>query len=286
MGQGAVHDHLHTLLPLPVEICEKIIDCIADHSLYADGDDSPPTPNPEWRATLIACAFVCKAWHSRSQYRLQECISLRQRKQVISLSRYLRRHVPLQPAVRHVIISGPSPEALSKPVIPQLGTFATMLARKLPSLSTLTLLHVYWKGIRADTIRYLSAYLTITHLKLTTVIFGTASQFASLLSALPNTRYISLDDIECHRNQCLSPFPDALDKKECKVILGQADDGIVDVLANLSAVRQVTRLSYGAGLAGNDAIRVAQCQRLLNAYRMSLRELHIGTLHYNIENGK
>ena len=271
--------HHGTAQQLPIELYEKFIDSVANLSFhYADSQDVLPTPDAEWRATLIACAFVCKAWYSHSLHRLQECIPLRRRKQVVSLSKLLRRQSSLQTAIKHVIISGPSPDALSKPIVPQLGTFAIMLARKLPNLRSLTLLHVYWKGIRADTVRYLSAFSTITHLRLDTVIFVTASQFASLLAALPSTRYISCDDIECHQNRCLLSFPDVEDKRPLEVVLGQADDGIVEVLANLRTVRHVTRLSYGVRLVGNDALRVAQCQRLLDAYGDSLHELHIGAL--------
>ncbi|KZT72973.1 hypothetical protein DAEQUDRAFT_556889 [Daedalea quercina L-15889] len=83
-----------------------------------------------------------------------------------------------------------------------------MPARQLPNVDSFTLLHVYYEGIRAGSVKYITVYSN-TRLKLITVIFKTASQFASLLSALPNLAYILCNDIVCHRKQCILPFPGA-----------------------------------------------------------------------------
>ncbi|KAH9911947.1 uncharacterized protein B0H18DRAFT_865863, partial [Fomitopsis serialis] len=138
--------------------------------------------------TLVACAFVCRVWRIRALFHLYRDVWLPSRKHVASLSRHLRRHPDRQAPIEHVFIVKSSTDHLS--------TFAMMLARQLPSLRSLTLVDVDFRTARslhAGSIRHLSAYPNMTRLELRFVAFETASQFASLLLALPHLRYLA-----CH----------------------------------------------------------------------------------------
>jgi len=114
---------------LPVEVCERIIDHIATgwNIVYAGTNLQPYLP------TLASCTLVCQDWYFLTWYHLRQRIYLRDRKDVLSLSKTLRAKPRLRKVVQQVVLSGASPG--ERQAIRHLGTFIAMLAGKLPRLS-------------------------------------------------------------------------------------------------------------------------------------------------------
>ncbi|KAH9840766.1 uncharacterized protein C8Q71DRAFT_422415 [Rhodofomes roseus] len=199
---------------LPLELCEMIIDSIA-YSGLTEGRGY--WAQSEWRNALLACAFVCRAWHLRSMFHLHKSVQLANRKQVVSLSKRLRQHQDLQAAVEYVTIS--RAESLSvRPYlsgdkdhdgIGRFGTFIMMLARRLPNITSLTIAGVVWRtgSMHPECMRYLSTYTTITRLCLHYVTFTRTSQFVSLLSALPNLQCLDCADVKWAQIPLMLPVP-------------------------------------------------------------------------------
>lgn len=270
---------------LPLELCEDIIDIVALYAqVYGSGGvDYGMFYVSDWRFTLVACALTCKAWHLRALYHLHSSVWLSTRENVRYLFERCRAHPDLQTAVRHVIIRGPSQPAEGglEPFgpIPHFGTFIAMLARHLPNVAYLRICRAAWSAdmFPADTIRYLSAYTTLTQVRLRDVEFKNASQFAALLSALPNLEYVSCTDVSCRARQLVIPFPYPSEGRHVReiVVVNTADE-LVDVLVKLSKVaRAVVKLSHRDWRTMAEPGSSKQCQWLLNAHSEALREVEI-----------
>ncbi|KAH9911946.1 uncharacterized protein B0H18DRAFT_287904 [Fomitopsis serialis] len=147
--KAPMFDELHNrnlkpppLARIPIEVCEEIIDLIAFWALTHGGGgvDYGMYYATEWRFALIACAFVCKAWHTRSMYHLHSSVWLTNRDSVEFLFKRLLHDPELHTAIKHIIIRGPAQHGL-EPFggIPHFSTFIARLARQLPNVRTLRL---------------------------------------------------------------------------------------------------------------------------------------------------
>ncbi|KZT68803.1 hypothetical protein DAEQUDRAFT_657825, partial [Daedalea quercina L-15889] len=169
---------------LPLEVCEEIIDCVAARldALWS------PEKDP-WRQTLLSCGFVCRAWHRYALFYLRQCVKLRDRQQVVSLAKSLRDEPHFRRAVKFVEIAGAQRGSLHP--IPHLGTFASMLAGKLPNANTVRLGNAEWTigSIAPISVRHLALF-PLTTLDLHNVCFPTISQVAQLISALPGLHVV------------------------------------------------------------------------------------------------
>ncbi|KAH9923352.1 uncharacterized protein B0H18DRAFT_831951, partial [Fomitopsis serialis] len=158
---------------LPVEVCERIIDHIA---------------TGPYLTTLTSCALVCRDWYYLTWYHLRQRIHLRDRKDVLLLSKTLHAKPRLREVVQQVVISGASPG--KRQPIRHLGTFAAMLAGKAPKLSRISIEDAEWTigSVRMEDIGYLTAFSCIDTLYIVSVTLSSVAQLSHLVSALPRLR--------------------------------------------------------------------------------------------------
>ncbi|KAH9925333.1 uncharacterized protein B0H18DRAFT_848692, partial [Fomitopsis serialis] len=163
---------------LPVEVCGRIIDHIA--MKWHDGNI---TGDP-YLTTLTSCALVCQDWYFLTCYHLHQYIYLRDRKDVLSLSKSLQARPRFREIVQVVFISGAS--------IRHLGTVAAMLAGKAPKLWRIGIKDAEWtiRSVRMEDISYLAASNSIEALDLSNVTLSSVAQLSRLVSALRRLRHI------------------------------------------------------------------------------------------------
>ncbi|KAJ3479711.1 hypothetical protein NLI96_g8870 [Meripilus lineatus] len=105
---------------LPIEVCERIIDCLAifDHNSTIPDYNNALRSNP----TLYSCALVCRDWTYRSQHHLfRQPVLLFTAHQAYAFLDVVTRHPHRARLVRHLTISPeppPSPPSTPKPVSP------------------------------------------------------------------------------------------------------------------------------------------------------------------------
>ncbi|KAH9921299.1 uncharacterized protein B0H18DRAFT_564946 [Fomitopsis serialis] len=168
---------------LPVEVCERIIDHLA-----TGWDIKDTRAKSQHLSTLASCALVCQDWYYLTWYHLHQRMYLRDRKDVLSLSRTLRARPRLREVIQQVVISGASPGECQP--IRHLGTFAAMLAGKVPWLSRIVIADAEWTvgSVRLEDIGYLAAFNSIDTLHLSNVTLSNVAQLSHLVSALPRLR--------------------------------------------------------------------------------------------------
>ncbi|KAH9923892.1 uncharacterized protein B0H18DRAFT_1212098 [Fomitopsis serialis] len=199
MSEGS--SHCPSTLQLPVEVCERIINHIAmgwdiSHHFVAD------EPHV---STLASCALVCQDWYFLTWYHLRQRIHLRDRKDVLSLSKTLHAKPRLREVVRQVVISGASPG--KRQPIRHLGTFAAMLANRAPALWRITIQDAEWTtgSVRREDIAYLAAFGSIGTLIVRKVTLSSVAQLSCLVSALPRLRALWCVNVSCLQKQQVSP---------------------------------------------------------------------------------
>jgi len=167
--------HTSSKLPeLPIEIWEMVID-----HLWNDP------------GSLAVCALVCKSWSFRCLFHLRGKLLVRDRNVVVQAAKRLRAGLWEAETIEEVTIrsDGPGHQA-----IPQLVTFAAIFARRLTCLQELTIewatLETSATWMHADVFLHLSAFTSITRLRLNHVVFPTVAVFGRLIFALSNLTYL------------------------------------------------------------------------------------------------
>jgi len=265
---------------VPLEICEEIINLVAMHI-----DEAVWFPEQDpWRRTLLSCALVCRAWHYHSHPYLQQFVELRDRARVMSLSKLLRDKPRLSQVVRIVAISGGPAKDAPHP-IPHLGTFAAMLAGKLPNVFTLRLENAEWLvgSVPLDIIRYLATFPSITTLELRGVDFTAISQLVQLISALPALRWLKINRVLCKQTHLDMPMrlPLNAHRLECIDMWWNTAPAILDFLIRVSSAARLRVL--GIRVDEYDALsNQSGRQALLSANAPSLKVLRFGFHTYGM----
>ncbi|KAH9909447.1 uncharacterized protein B0H18DRAFT_1130911 [Fomitopsis serialis] len=187
---------------LPLEVCERIIIHIAiGVNLYYDYYFTRCEPH---LTTLNSCALVCRDWYYLTWYYLRQRIYLKDRNDVLSLSKTLRQRPLLHEVVQRVIISGALPG--ERQPIRHLGTFAAMLAGKAAKLSGITIRDAQWTtgSVRMEDIGYLAAFSSIDTLRISDVTLSSVAQLSHLVSALPRLRNLWCNNVDCLQKQQVS----------------------------------------------------------------------------------
>ncbi|PCH36866.1 hypothetical protein WOLCODRAFT_157556 [Wolfiporia cocos MD-104 SS10] len=168
---------------LPTEVCERIIDWLWEYTWML------------WR-----CALVCKAWTPRCRYQMQRNVTLYNRSHVQGHARRARAQLHLLQQARSVSVWGEGERA----PIPHLGTFAMMAAAKLPLMWRLDILDAIWKlrDFHPLIFVHLSAFSSVTTLRLYDVTFPKVREFGRLVCALP-----SLVRLKCYNMLFTSTAP-------------------------------------------------------------------------------
>ncbi|KAH9915659.1 uncharacterized protein B0H18DRAFT_92830 [Fomitopsis serialis] len=186
---------------LPVEVCERIVDHVAMglNIQYRIIKGEPHL------TTLTSCALVCQDWYFLTWYHLRQRIHLRDRKDVLSLSKTLRAKPRLREVIQQVIILGASPG--ERQPIRHLGTFAAMLAGKVPMLWRITIEDAEWTIglVRREDIGFLGVLSYINTVRISNVTLSSVAQLSHLVSALPRLRKIWCIYVDCVQKQRVSP---------------------------------------------------------------------------------
>ncbi|EPS98072.1 hypothetical protein FOMPIDRAFT_1106079, partial [Fomitopsis schrenkii] len=145
---------------------------------------------------LKTCALVCKEWRRIAQYYLRQHIYIDDRTGVLSLYKHLRQQSCLRSnggasRLSEAILCG------SSGPIPYLGTFAAMLAGRLPHLTAIGIYKATWSNgsIRTEDIRPLAAFRSMDTLTLCQITFFNVSQLEILVSSLPGLTTLACDEV-------------------------------------------------------------------------------------------
>ncbi|KAH9931264.1 uncharacterized protein B0H18DRAFT_102100 [Fomitopsis serialis] len=187
---------------LPVEVCERIIDHVATGVNLVYRFIMKGEPH---LTTLTSCALVCQDWYYLTWYHLRQRVYLRDRKDVLSLSKTLHAKPRLREVIQQVVISGGSPG--KRQPIRHLGTFAAMLAGKAPKLSRIGIQDAEWTtgSVRMEDIGFLGVFSLIDSVDLSNVTLSSVAQLSHLVSALPRLRNLWCYDVDCLQKQVESP---------------------------------------------------------------------------------
>ncbi|KAH9931280.1 uncharacterized protein B0H18DRAFT_1208961 [Fomitopsis serialis] len=186
---------------LPVEVCERII----DHIAVGWKKGYFITKGEPYLSTLASCALVCQDWYYLTWYHLRQRVYLRDRKDVLSLSKTLSAKPRLREVIEQVIISGSSPG--KRRPIRHLGTFAAMFAGKAPKLWWIIIEDAEWTigSLRIKDIGYLVAFRSIDTLKIHNITLSNVTQLSHLVLALPRLRDLLCIKVDCLQKQHVSP---------------------------------------------------------------------------------
>ncbi|KAH9931455.1 uncharacterized protein B0H18DRAFT_84663 [Fomitopsis serialis] len=169
--------HISSMLPeLPTETWERAIDYLWNEP-----------------ADLRNCALVCKAWYARSKYHLVATTTLGLRQTTHRFAKLLDTHPQLRARVKVVVVLGTVSTGETRRPIPHFGTFASMLAGKLPSLGHLGIGNAAWQSgtMHRHVFVHLSTFVNVAGLHLVHVTFPSKIIFGRLVCALPNLRELS-----------------------------------------------------------------------------------------------
>ncbi|KAH9836740.1 uncharacterized protein C8Q71DRAFT_56758 [Rhodofomes roseus] len=227
---------------LPTEVCGRIIDHL---SAGLDLNYLTLAGNPDLLA-LPSCALVCRDWYFHTWYHLRRRVHLRDRNDVLSLSRTLRERPRLRGVVQHVVISGQT--SAERSVIQHLAMFAVMLAGRLPKLSVITIRDAEWTvgSMRMEDVGYLATFDLVHALNFFNVNVPSIAHLARLISALPGLRDMNCYDVECSQKQPVSPVSPPLNSAhlETLVVLGVAP-AIQDLFVRISQASRLRALELG-----------------------------------------
>ncbi|KAH9930343.1 uncharacterized protein B0H18DRAFT_1117025 [Fomitopsis serialis] len=260
---------------LPVEVCERIIDHVAagvnlGYHFLMKGEPH--------LSTLTSCALVCQDWYYLSWYHLRQRIYLRDRKDVLSLSKTLRAKPRLREVIQQVVISGAS-HGERKP-IRHLETFAAMLAGKAPRLSWITIEDAEWTigSIRMKDIGFLGVFNCIVTGRIFKVTLLNAAQLSHLVSALPRLRNLWCYSVDCLQKQHVSPASLPLNSANLEDLeVRWVAPAVEDLFAQISRASRVRSFDLGVSGGLDPSVAVSRSQILLDASSTSAEmvALHI-----------
>ncbi|KAH9841039.1 uncharacterized protein C8Q71DRAFT_435319 [Rhodofomes roseus] len=255
---------------LPTEICGRIIDHVA---AGLDLGYRNLVGNQDLLA-LQSCALVCRDWYFHTWYHLRRRVTLRDRNDVRSLSRTLRERPRLRGVVQQVVISGHTPRQRS--LMQHLGTFAAMLAGKLPELLMITIQDAEWTiGLmRVEDFGYLAAFHLVHTLTIFEVTVSSIAQLARLISALPALRELYCYNVACSQKHPVSPVSLPLNSASLEVLeVRWVAPAVEDLLVRVSQASRLRKLYFGVDGEGTSSSAGSRTQALLDASAASVEVL-------------
>ncbi|KAH9931232.1 uncharacterized protein B0H18DRAFT_100720 [Fomitopsis serialis] len=247
---------------LPVEVCERIIDYLA-----AGWDTGYVVAKGEPHLTaLTSCALVCQDWYFLTWYHLRRRVHLRDRTDVLSLSKTLRAKPRLREVIQQVVISGASPG--ERQPIRHLGTFAVMLAGKAPRLRVITIEDAEWTigSVRMEDIGFLGVFSYISTLDLSNVTLSSVAQLSHLVSALPRLRILLCLNVDCLQKQHVSPASLPLNSANLEVLeVRWVAPAVEDLFVQISRASRVRYLALGVDGELDPSSAASRSQTLLDA---------------------
>ncbi|KAH9915639.1 uncharacterized protein B0H18DRAFT_92212 [Fomitopsis serialis] len=257
---------------LPVEVCERIIDHVAAgwDTGYVVAKGEPHL------TTLTSCALVCQDWYYLTWYHLRQRIHLRDRTDVLSLSKMLRAKPRLREVIEQVVISGGSPG--ERQPIRHLGTFAAMLAGKAPRLSRITIEDAEWTigSVRMDDIGFLGVFSAIDVLCLYKVTLSSAAQLRHLVSALPRLSELWCVNVDCSQKQHVSPASLPLNYANLEYLdVRWVAPAVEDLFVQISRASRVRNLIFGVDGELDPSSAASRSQTLLDASSTSAETVEL-----------
>ncbi|PCH34131.1 hypothetical protein WOLCODRAFT_141989 [Wolfiporia cocos MD-104 SS10] len=165
---------------LPVDVWEKIIDCISLQRL----------PNK----TLAACARTCRSWSLRSRYHLYQVATIRGENQLYSFHKALIAHPENADFVRELTVVWH--QDWDNSTLQNIFSFPLLLARRLPHLQRVT---IYSSLEQPPPVLSTCHFVALRELKLVSslllnaVQFRTKADFYHFITSFP-----SLSVLECY----------------------------------------------------------------------------------------
>ncbi|PCH39562.1 hypothetical protein WOLCODRAFT_146973 [Wolfiporia cocos MD-104 SS10] len=172
-----------TVSRVPMEVWEQIFDDLWDEP-----------------AALVACRLVCKAWHTRCQYLLDELASsgkghLDSSARVQHLARLVRAIPGYKLGVSSIVIQGSgATKETERGTLAHLATFVAMLAHHLSRLERLEICNAEWtKGsIPPSMFLHLSTYHSVAYLGLGDVEFPSIPTFGRFICSFQSLKNLRL----------------------------------------------------------------------------------------------
>ncbi|KAH9834156.1 uncharacterized protein C8Q71DRAFT_838491 [Rhodofomes roseus] len=224
--------------------------------------------------TLQSCALVCKDWYYYTWFHLRRRVLLRDRNDVLALCRTLRETPRVSSIVQQVTISGHRSLALAQ----HLGTFAAMLAGKLPGLSRITIRDTEWTvgSIRMQVFNCLTTFRSVHTLHLNGVTVPSIAHLARIISALPGLRKLSCCYVDCSQEYPVSLAPLPLNSAYLEELEAQwVAPEIEDLLVRISQASRVRVLDLGLGGDRGPDSPGSRSQDVLDACAASLEVLRL-----------
>lgn len=248
------------MLPeLPTELWELVIDHLSQYS-----------------RALSRCGLVCKAWHARCRFHLVVTTNLVNVRATYRFASLVASRPDLRERVKQVLVRG-AVRGQTRPSIPHFGTFALMLARKLPSLETLHVYDAEWAmTIHPSVFAGLATFTTITELRLVRVTFPSRTVLARLICALQNLKTLACTALTFrvqgyHYTPLCSTPPRVKDFR-----LDGPSDTTVDLLAcQLGIVRSMEVFSAGWSYNTEDSPEEGALVSMLQHAGPVLRRMNI-----------
>ncbi|KZT71973.1 hypothetical protein DAEQUDRAFT_686856 [Daedalea quercina L-15889] len=207
-------------LALPVEIWERVIDYLWN-----------------WPVFLAMCALVCRAWHARSSGRLVTLTMLVNSRQTYHFARRLDIRPELRARVNLVficdVLSVHDIDAPKRRPMLHFGTFASMLAKKLPAVKSLKIAEAEWTpaATHRNILLHLSAFASISELILDYVTFPSNIVLARFICALPNLQLLHCASVVCRTKASNPSLFCASATQVKKIILEGTSDDVASLLA-------------------------------------------------------
>ena len=179
---------------IPIEIHENIIDM-----LYSD------TYTDQAQIALHTCALVCSSWRVRSQRWLFYCVNFDDPAPLQRFAAVMETSPHLRDYVHQAVFKGPCLYTVASP----LSLFPVILQGKLPKLQQITIrCDIAGEGLRQPSSTavaarqppyiilhprftlYLSAFTSVTSLRLVDVTFQHYNDLARVINSFPNLRML------------------------------------------------------------------------------------------------
>lgn len=178
--------------PLPVEVCELIIDFVNDSFVgFSSASDKAR------RDALLACALTCLAWRVRSQIHLYDALILDAKTQLQACLNCLQANPALGPCVRLLTLRGNRTGDQFPSGVEHWTSLVAFALRALPNLDELALKWCDWSCLHPSFFVMMSDMRSVTRLILAGVEFRSAKELIFLFFAFPCVTYARVVDVRC-----------------------------------------------------------------------------------------
>lgn len=167
-------------MALPIEVCELVIDHLADHRYPTWRDSGQP------QSYLYHCCLVSRSWLPRARHRLY-------RRPYLYIDRICTFHssLLLRPdlgaAVEVLVLSSNGSWTHH-----QLSLLPVVLPRQLPNLQHILFQHIHFRDLHPSFFRHMHQFRGVSHVTCHSVVFATPYLLSHLVTSLPSLQQLDL----------------------------------------------------------------------------------------------